>query len=126
MDFNLEELSKKIEKIQNLSKNDKNYNHLVEKLSDIDDDEIINETIYESIEDGKKDYYLKKKKYKSFILQYSKSYREMAEWYCGEELSYKDYCKIFKKNETYLDSKEDIIELYKLFLFYGMIEQFFI
>lgn len=134
MDFNLEELTKQMEKINKLSGDNNNYNHLVEKLSDMDDNEFINETLYESFKDEKKDYYIKSKQYKLFISQYSKPYREMADWYYGEELSYKDYCKIFNKKyiskenpfeNTYLNSKKDIIELYKLFLFYGMIEYFF-
>ena len=45
MNFNLEELTKQMEKINKLSGDNNNYNHLVEKLSDMDDDEFINETL---------------------------------------------------------------------------------
>ena len=71
-------------------------------------------------------YIIANKKYKEWINSYSKEYIEMSEWYCGEELPYSVYCKEFKKNEgTYLDTPEDVKELYKLFMYYGMLEYFF-
>ena len=71
-------------------------------------------------------YIIANKKYKEWIQSYSKEYIEMSEWYCGEELPYNVYCKEFKKSEgTYLDSPEDVKELYKLFMYYGMLEYFF-
>ena len=123
MSFNINELLSKINKIQKDSKENDKYKELVHKLSEVDDGP--NEIIHEVLDEKEKDYYLKRKQYKLFISGFSKPYCEMAEWYCGEELSYKDYYRIFKKTKTYLDSKEDIIELYKLFLFYGILEQIF-
>jgi len=71
-------------------------------------------------------YIIANKKYKEWIESYSKEYIEMSEWYYGEELPYSVYCKEFKKSEgTYLDSPEDVKELYKLFMYYGMLEYFF-
>lgn len=71
-------------------------------------------------------YIIANKKYKEWIESYSKEYIEMSEWYYGEELPYIVYCKEFKKSEgTYLDSPEDVKELYKLFMYYGMLEYFF-
>ena len=71
-------------------------------------------------------YIIANKKYKEWISSYSKEYIEMSEWYYGEELPYSVYCKEFKKNEgTYLDTPEDVKELYKLFMYYGMLEYFF-
>ena len=71
-------------------------------------------------------YIIANKKYKEWLESYSKEYIEMSEWYCGEELPYNVYCKEFKKSEgTYLDSPEDVKELYKLFIYYGMLEYFF-
>ena len=71
-------------------------------------------------------YIIANKKYKEWIQSYSKEYIEMSEWYYGEELPYNVYCKEFKKSEgTYLDSPEDVKELYKLFIYYGMLEYFF-
>lgn len=72
------------------------------------------------------DYIIANKKYKEWINSYSKEYIEMSEWYYGEELPYNVYCKEFKKSEgTYLDSPEDVKELYKLFMYYGVLEYFF-
>ena len=127
----INELLKKMDHIKKISEDsDTKYNHIVDSF--INNDDEFNESIYNSLKENKKDYYLKCKQYKSFISQYSKAYREMADWYYGEELSYEDYCKLFNKKNinnplqnTYLNSREDIIELYKLFLFYGMIEYFF-
>ena len=71
-------------------------------------------------------YIIMNKKYKQWITSFSKEYIEMSEWYYGEELPYNVYCKEFKKSEgTYLDSPEDVKELYKLFMYYGMLEYFF-
>jgi hypothetical protein len=127
----INELLKKLNHIDKLSENsEKQFNNTVNSF--INKDTEFNESIYNSLNENKKDYYIKCKQYKSFISQYSKAYREMADWYYGEELTYKDYCILFNKtnennplHNTYLNSKKDIIELYKLFLFYGMIEYFF-
>ena len=71
------------------------------------------------------EYIIANKKYKQWINSYSKEYIEMSEWYYGEELPYSVYCKEFKKDGgTYLDSPEDVKELYKLFMYYGMLEYF--
>ena len=79
-------------------------------------------------------YNLMNEKYKQLISGYSKAYLEMSDFYYGEELPYDIYCKEFKKKNlrlfdlkgTYLESKNDIIELYKLFIFYGFFEQCFL
>lgn len=71
-------------------------------------------------------YIIANKKYKEWINSYSKEYIEMSEWYYGEELPYSVYCKDFKKSEgTYLDTPEDVKELYKLFMYYGILEYYF-
>ena len=71
------------------------------------------------------EYIIANKKYKQWINSYSKEYIEMSEWYYGEELPYSVYCKEFGKDKgTYLDSPEDVKELYKLFMYYGMLEYF--
>ena len=72
------------------------------------------------------EYIIANKKYKKWINSYSKEYIEMSEWYYGEELPYSIYCKEFRKDKgTYLDSPEDVKELYKLFMYYGILEYFF-
>ena len=64
--------------------------------------------------------------YQQYISQYSKEYIEMSEYYYGPTLPYEIYCKEFKKgyieNSTYLDNPNDIQELYKLFIFYMMVD----
>ena len=70
-------------------------------------------------------YIIANKKYKQWNHSYSKEYIEMSELYYGEELPYNVYCKEFRKDKgTYLDSPEDVKELYKLFMYYGMLEYF--
>lgn len=84
--------------------------------------------------DGDIHYGMMNERYKNLISGYSLAYLEMSDFYHGEELSYDVYCKEFKKKNlrlfdlkgTYLESKKDIIELYKLFIFYGFFEQFFL
>ena len=79
-------------------------------------------------------YDMMNERYKNLISGYSLAYLEMSDFYYGEELPYDVYCKEFKKKNlrlfdlkgTYLESKKDIIELYKLFIFYGLFEQFFL
>ena len=102
-----------IEKLENLLKNIENESKKI-------DDDI--------------DYKNKNNQYKELISNYSKAYLELSDFYYGPELPYDIYCKEFKKKNirifdlkgTYLESKKDIIELYKLFIFYGFFEQFFL
>jgi hypothetical protein len=77
-------------------------------------------------------YDMMNERYKSLISGYSLAYLEMSDFYYGEELPYDTYCKEFKKNNnklfdlkgTYLESRKDLIELYKLFIFYGFLEYY--
>ena len=50
----------------------------------------------------------------------------MSDYYYGPTLPYEIYCKEFKKgyieNSTYLDNPNDVQELYKLFIFYMMVD----
>ncbi len=98
MSYNIEDIEKKLDNISKQLKND--------KLKDID-------------------YYIANQKYKEYISKYSKSYIEMSDFYYGDNLPYDIYCKEFNKKDDrdhYLSSKKDVIELYKLFIFYGMLE----
>ena len=47
----------------------------------------------------------------------------MSEYYYGPDLPYDIYCREFKKG-TYLDSPEDIKELYALFMFYFLLDMY--
>ena len=82
--------------------------------------------------DGDLHYGMMNERYKNLISGYSLAYLEMSDFYYGEELPYDVYCKEFKKKNlrlfdlkgTYLESKKDLIELYKLFIFYGFFESY--
>jgi len=77
-------------------------------------------------------YDMMNERYKNLISGYSLAYLEMSDFYYGEELPYDVYCKEFKKKNlrlfdlkgTYLESKKDLNELYKLFIFYGFLESY--
>tara|TARA_Y100000389_G_C16948868_1_gene265486 strand:- start:20 stop:340 length:321 start_codon:yes stop_codon:yes gene_type:complete len=100
--MNIDELEKKLNKISCESDN------LDEKYKDF----FCNEQPTE--DNNYSDYDKNNKIYKDWIGKYSKSYIEMSEYYVGEELP----------REHYLQSKKDVIELYKLFIYYGMMEQY--
>jgi hypothetical protein len=90
-------------------------------------DEQNNTTLKQKIKTDKYDYFNVNNAYKKYISQYSKAYIELSEYYYGSELPYNIYVKEFKKNTlegTYLDTQNDIKELYKLFIFYGMLEMY--
>ena len=100
--MNIDELEKKLNKISCESNNlDEKYKHFFCTEKQIED---INESEYDK----------NNKIYKNWISNYSKPYIEMSEFYVGEELP----------REHYLQSKKDVIELYKLFLYYGMMEHY--
>ena len=115
-------------KLLNASKNLKKYDEELKKTTEkIYRNDKSNESIesLQSILGDDAGYIIANKKYKQWIHSYSKEYIEMSEWYYGEELPYSVYCKEFRKDKgTYLDSPEDVKELYKLFMYYGMLEYF--
>lgn len=117
----IEEMEKKINNIDTMLKNDdstKIINNILknknfEKLDEEKKIYVKNE-YYNNFSENEKEYQKNNDKYKEWISNYSKEYIEMSEYYVGEELP----------REHYLQSKKDIIELYKLFLFYGMMEPY--
>lgn len=115
-------------KLLNASKNLKKYDEELKKTTEkIYCNDKSNESIesLQSILGDDAGYIIANKKYKQWIHSYSKEYIEMSEWYYGEDLPYSVYCKEFRKDKgTYLDSPEDVKELYKLFMYYGMLEYF--
>ncbi len=115
-------------KLLNASKNLKKYDEELKKTTEkIYRNDKSNESIesLQSILGDDAGYIIANKKYKEWIHSYSKEYIEMSEWYYGEDLPYSVYCKEFRKDKgTYLDSPEDVKELYKLFMYYGMLEYF--
>jgi len=122
------DLNKLEGKLLNASKNLKKYDEELKKTTEkIYRNDKSNESIesLQSILGDDAGYIIANKKYKQWIQSYSKEYIEMSEWYYGEDLPYSVYCKEFRKDKgTYLDSPEDVKELYKLFMYYGMLEYF--
>ena len=122
------DLNKLEGKLLNASKNLKKYDEELKKTTEkIYRNDKSNESIesLQSILGDDAGYIIANKKYKQWIHSYSKEYIEMSEWYYGEDLPYSVYCKEFRKDKgTYLDSPEDVKELYKLFMYYGMLEYF--
>ena len=109
----MESLLQKLNSLQTLSKEcDTQFNELEDTINK-------KQTVCEE-EDH---YLLMRDRYKKYISSYSKEYVEMSEVYVGPELTRDKYQKLFRP--TYLDSKEDIQELYKLFIFYMLLESSF-
>ena len=110
MNFDIDDLEKRLNRTSQISKEIDEKNKLKNKLKT-----------------DKYNYYNVNKAYKEYISQYSQSYIELSEHYYGPELPYSVYLKEFNKNSlegTYLDTPKDIKELYKLFIFYGMLEMY--
>lgn len=64
--------------------------------------------------------------YKDYISSYSQSYIEMSDWYWGPDLTIETYHRLTNNtNCHYLESKDSIIELYKLFIYFGLLENVF-
>ena len=120
MKWNLDDLESKLSSISDTSKKeDKKMKKIIQNIADKDD----TKQSYEYLPQEEREYRIINDAYKKYISQYSQEYIEMSDFYCGPELPYNIYCKEFKKSKgTYLDSPEDIKELYSLFMFYGMLE----
>lgn len=109
--MNLKELEEKLQKIQNNLKNDESIKNISEKIKNnvyVDEQsrEEAKQEYYNHIPLYEKTYQQKNDEYKELISKYSDAYLEMSDFYVGPELP----------RETYLDSKEDINELYLLFM----------
>ena len=125
MKWDFDKLENKLLNISDdLKKCDENLKKTAETIFYKDETNTSQETLKDIVGEDV-GYIIANKKYKKWISSYSKEYIELSEWYYGEELPYNIYCKEFQKNKgTYLDSPEDVKELYKLFFFYGMLELF--
>tara|TARA_Y100000996_G_C22525005_1_gene644065 strand:+ start:760 stop:1149 length:390 start_codon:yes stop_codon:yes gene_type:complete len=125
MKWDFDKLENKLLNISDdLKKCDENLKKTAENIFYKDETNTSQETLKDIVGEDV-GYIIANKKYKKWISSYSKEYIELSEWYYGEELPYNIYCKEFQKNKgTYLDSPEDVKELYKLFFFYGMLELF--
>ena len=124
MKWDLKKMESKLFNLSNESKKqDKKMKETIKRIADKDD----TKKSYDFLSDEEREYRIMNDAYKKYISQYSQAYIEMSEYYYGPELPYDIYCKEFKKKKkkeegTYLDSPEEIKELYALFMFYGMLE----
>ena len=122
MKWNLDEIEAKLNRASKELEDE-----LEEELED-ELEEDIDDMLYEILSDEEKNYHRVNKAYKDYISQYSKEYIEMSDYYYGPELPYhiykREFCKHSEKG-TYLDSPEEVKELYKLFIFYGLVELYF-
>jgi len=111
---------------EELIKEEKSFKELVIDIAELDESHETDSILYEVLSPEEKEYHRINNAYKRYISQYSEAYIEMSEYYYGPELPYDVYCREFKKGKkdlgTYLDSPEEIKELYALFLFYGLFE----
>lgn len=113
--MNLDDLENKLNKISFESKNlDSDFKNLAKNIYEKDDTKRTRQDYYNCLSESERDYQEKNDIYKDWINSYSKSYIEMSEFYVGEELP----------REHYLQSKKDVIELYKLFMYYGMMDYY--
>ena len=102
--MNLEELSNKLNKIDDSLKNDKSYETLLKYLKDFDP-RVENE-YYNSLDSFERDYQKRNDEYKRLVEGFSQAYLDFCEWYVGPELP----------RETFLDDKDSINSLYFLFI----------
>ena len=118
--MDLDQLEKKLKGIsEELGKEEESLKNLVEDLSKKDETNMSYDTFVSFLTEDEKEYHRANEAYKHYISQYSKEYIEMSEYYYGPELPYDVYCREFKKNGgTYLDTPQDVKDLYALFLFY--------
>ena len=120
--MNIDLIETKLNNIRNnLDKNvtEKKIIHNLKKhqlFNNLDEDEInkVKEEYYSTLSNSEKEYQKKNDQYKDLISQFSKEYLELTEFYVGPELP----------REHYLQSKKDVIELYKIFAFYALMEPY--
>ena len=125
--FDIDALSQKLDSLESKLKQENNsFKELVLNISEKDDTNVTKATLYSLLDEDKKHYFLINEEYKALISNFSQAYIEMSEWYCGPEIPIDVYQKIYKKKYfgTYLDSKEDVKELYKLFAFMFLFESY--
>jgi hypothetical protein len=119
--MNIEDLEKILNNSEKKIKNiNKDYTILVKKLSL--EDPRAKEYYYDTLDPLEREYRIYNDRYKELISHYSLAYLELSEWYVGEYLPYHIFIKEIKGSGTFLDSKEDVKELYKLFIFMFLFE----
>ena len=122
--MNLDSLEKKLKGIsKDLREEEISLKQLVQDIAKKDETKQSYDILYSILTEDEKEYHNANEAYKKYISQYSQEYIEMSEYYYGPDLPYDIYCREFKKG-TYLDSPEDIKELYALFMFYFLLDMY--
>jgi len=112
----MEDLSRKLQKIQSeLQESEKSLQSISQKIkdnpmTDADDKELARIELYSYMSKYEAEYQRSNDDYKELISHFSKPYLEMSPFYVGPELP----------RHTFLSSKEDVCQLYGLFVLLGV------
>ena len=115
--MDLDEMDRRLRGIQSdLDKETTKLSETAKKLYDSIDEEVdclekdvIKREYYSFLSEKEKVYQQKNEAYKKLIAGFSLNYLELCEWYVGPELPRPE-------DETFFDSKDDINQLYFLFV----------
>ena len=114
--IHMEDLSRKLQKIQSeLQESEKSLQGISQKIkdnpmTDADDREVARNELYSYMSKYEAEYQRSNDDYKELISHFSKPYLEMSPFYVGPELP----------RHTFLSSKEDVCQLYGLFVLLGI------
>ena len=89
-------------------------NHKLFKNLDNEEMIQINSEYFQNLPKHEKIFQQKNEEYKELISQFSQAYLELCDFYVGPELP----------RETYLDSKEGVLELFTLFILFALWEPY--
>ena len=112
----MEDLSRRLQKIQSeLQESDKSLQKISQNIkdnpmTDADDKELARNEFYSHMSKYEADYQRSNDDYKELISRYSKPYLQMSDFYVGPELP----------RHSFLSSKEDVYQLYGLFVLLGI------
>ena len=112
----MEELSRRLQKVQSeLQESEKSLQKISQNIkdnpmTDADDKELARNEFYSYMSKYEADYQRANDDYKELISRYSKPYLEMSPFYVGSELP----------RHSFLSSKEDVCQLYGLFVLLGV------
>ena len=129
--MDLDALERRLNGVSNGLKNEeKSLKELVIRVAEKDETKQSYEILYDTLSEDEKEYHKANEAYKRYISQYSKEYIELSEYYYGPELPYDVYCrefnvkKIVKEGDTYLDTPQDMKDLYSLFIFFMFFDMY--
>ena len=130
--MDLDALERRLNGVSNELKNEeKSLKELVIRVAEKDETKQSYEVLYDTLSEDEKGYHKANEAYKRYISQYSKEYIEMSEYYYGPELPFDVYQKekmgnkrSIKEGDTYLDTAQDVKELYALFIFFMFFDMY--